>query len=106
MLSNYLKIAWRTIHRHKVYAAINLLGLALGMTCCLFILLALAFLIAGPLAWFAMNAWLHAFAYRINISWWIFALAGSVALLIAVLTVSYQAIRAATANPVSSLRSE
>jgi putative ABC transport system permease protein len=53
-----------------------------------------------------MNAWLYAFAYRINISWWIFALAGSVALLIAVLTVSYQAIRAATANPVSSLRSE
>ncbi len=69
-------------------------------------LIALAFLIAGPLAWFAMNAWLHAFAYRINISWWIFVLAGSVSLLIAIGTVSYQAIRAATANPVSSLRSE
>ena len=69
-------------------------------------LIALAFLIAGPLSWFAMNAWLHDFAYRVAISWWIFALAGSVALLIAALTISYQAIRAATANPVSSLRTE
>ena len=69
-------------------------------------LIALAFLIAGPLAWFAMNAWLKDFAYRIDISWWIFALAGLVSLMIALLTVIYQAIRAATANPVSSLRSE
>jgi hypothetical protein len=69
-------------------------------------LIAVAFLIAGPLAWFAMNAWLNGFAYRINISWWIFALAGSVSLLISALTVSYQAIRASTANPVDSLRSE
>jgi putative ABC transport system permease protein len=69
-------------------------------------LIALAFLIAGPLAWFAMNTWLNGFAYRIIISWWIFALAGSVSLLIAALTVSYQAIRASTANPVISLRSE
>ena len=69
-------------------------------------LIALAFLIAGPLAWFAMNAWLRDFAYHIDISWWTFALAGSVSLLIAALTVSYQAIRAAIANPVSSLRTE
>jgi putative ABC transport system permease protein len=69
-------------------------------------LIALAFLIAGPLAWFAMSAWLNSFAYRVNISWWIFVLAGSVSLLIAALTVSYQALRAATANPVNSLRSE
>jgi putative ABC transport system permease protein len=69
-------------------------------------LIALAFLIAGPLAWFAMNAWLHDFVYRISISWWIFALAGSVSLGIALLTVSYQAIRAATANPVASLRTD
>jgi len=53
-----------------------------------------------------MNSWLHDFVYRIEMSWWIFALAGAVAILIAGLTVSYQAIRAATANPVRSLRSE
>jgi ABC-type antimicrobial peptide transport system permease subunit len=69
-------------------------------------LILLAFLIAGPLGWYFMNSWLHDFAYRIDISWWIFALAGSVSLLIAAITVSYQAIRAATANPVNSLRSE
>jgi putative ABC transport system permease protein len=69
-------------------------------------LILLAFLIAGPLGWYFMSSWLHDFAYRIDISWWIFALAGSVSLLIAAITVSYQAIRAATANPVSSLRSE
>jgi putative ABC transport system permease protein len=69
-------------------------------------LILLAFLIAGPLGWYFMNSWLHDFAYRVNISWWIFALAGSVSLLIAAITVSYQAIRAATANPVRSLRSE
>ena len=69
-------------------------------------LILLAFLIAGPLGWYFMNSWLHDFVYRVNISWWIFALAGSVALLIAALTVCYQAMRAATANPVRSLRSE
>ena len=69
-------------------------------------LVIIAFLIAGPLAWYAMNAWLHDFAYRVTLSWWIFALAGVSALLIALLTVSHQALRAAMANPVKSLRSE
>jgi ABC-type lipoprotein release transport system permease subunit len=69
-------------------------------------LVIIAFLIAGPLAWYFMNAWLHDFAYRVTLSWWIFALAGISALLIALLTVSHQAMRAATANPVKSLRSE
>jgi len=67
---------------------------------------AIAFVIAFPIAWFAMNQWLHNFAYRIDISWWIFGLAGFIALLIALLTVSFQAIKAAIANPVKSLRSE
>jgi hypothetical protein len=67
-------------------------------------LIALAFLIAGPLGWCMMNAWLHDFAYRISLSWWIFALAGAGSVLIAALTVSYQAFRAATANPVKSIR--
>jgi putative ABC transport system permease protein len=66
----------------------------------------IAFVIALPVAWYAMNQWLQDFAYRIDISWWIFALAGILALLIALLTVSFQAIRAALANPVKSLRTE
>ncbi|MFQ5638926.1 MAG: ABC transporter permease [bacterium] len=64
----------------------------------------LANLFAWPLAWIAMNQWLQNFAYRIEISWWVFVLAGSLALVIALLTVSTQAIRAALANPVESLR--
>lgn len=64
----------------------------------------IAFLIAIPLVWMAMHKWLH--AYRINIGWWVFALAGMGALLMAFATVSIQSIRAAMANPVKSLRSE
>ena len=69
-------------------------------------LVLLANLIAWPIAWFAMNRWLQNFAYRIEISWWVFLLAGGLALVIALLTVSVQAIRAALANPVESLRYE
>jgi putative ABC transport system permease protein len=69
-------------------------------------LVALAALIAFPLAWYGLNRLLESYAYRIEISWWIFALAGVLALLIALLTVSFQAIRAALANPVKSLRTE
>ncbi|MGZ5133824.1 MAG: ABC transporter permease [Flavitalea sp.] len=69
-------------------------------------LVAIAILIATPIAWYFMNHWLEDFVYRISLSWWIFAVAGSVALLIALLTVSFQAIKAAIANPVKSLRTE
>ncbi|MFT3911716.1 MAG: ABC transporter permease [Ferruginibacter sp.] len=69
-------------------------------------LVIIAIIIATPLAWWLMDTWLQDFAYRINIKWWIFALAGAVALAIAMLTVSYQAIKAAMANPVKSLRTE
>jgi putative ABC transport system permease protein len=69
-------------------------------------LVAFAFLVAAPLAYIAMQRWLDDFAFRIELSWWIFALAGGTALLIALLTVSYQAIRAAMADPVKSLRYE
>jgi putative ABC transport system permease protein len=62
--------------------------------------------IASPIAYWAINKWLQDFAYRVEISWWIFALAGALAVLIALLTVSYQAIKAAVANPVKSLRTE
>ena len=70
------------------------------------VLVLVAFVIATPIAWYAMNEWLQDFAYRIEISWWVFALAGVLALLIALLTVSFQAVKAALANPVKSLRSE
>ncbi|HMH31827.1 MAG TPA: FtsX-like permease family protein, partial [Puia sp.] len=62
--------------------------------------------IAFPLAWLAMNKWLEDFAYRVNISWWIFAGAGLTAMIIALITVGFRAIKAAMANPVQSLRSE
>jgi putative ABC transport system permease protein len=67
---------------------------------------AVAFIIACPLAWFAMNKWLQNFAYKTQLSWWIFAIAGLIALIIALLTVSWQSWRAATKNPVESLRYE
>ena len=63
-------------------------------------------LVAVPVAWYFMNQWLHNFAYRIAIGWWIFALAGVLSALIALCTVGYQSVRAALVNPVKSLRSE
>jgi len=69
-------------------------------------LVLLAIVIASPIAWWAMHNWLQSFAYRITISWWIFAIAALIAILTAIVTVSYHAIRAAIANPVNILRSE
>jgi putative ABC transport system permease protein len=69
-------------------------------------LVCLAILLASPLAWWIMHNWLQDFAYRVNISWWVFVAAGGIALFIAVITVSFQAIKAAVANPVKSLRTE
>jgi ABC-type antimicrobial peptide transport system permease subunit len=66
----------------------------------------IANIVAFPVAWYMMNRWLQDFAYRTNISWWIFAVAACIALLIALITVSIQSIKAALANPVNSLRSE
>ncbi|RRB11910.1 FtsX-like permease family protein [Larkinella knui] len=69
-------------------------------------LVAIAIVIASPVAWWAMSQWLQGFAYQITIEWWVFAVAGSLAVLIALLTVSFQSIKAALMNPVRSLRSE
>jgi len=66
----------------------------------------MATIIAWPLAWLAVYKWLQDYAYRVNISWWIFVVAGLIACIIAIVTISFQAIKAATANPVKSLRSE
>ena len=69
-------------------------------------LVIVSILIATPLAWWTMNNWLQDYAYRIHISGWIFLITGLLAVLIAVITVSFQAIKAAIANPVRSLRTE
>ena len=70
------------------------------------ILITIAFIIASPLAWYFMNQWLQDYVYRINVSWWIFIVGGISAIVIALITVSFKAIKAALANPVKSLRSE
>ena len=69
-------------------------------------LVLVALVIASPIAWYAMHTWLSDFAYRTDIHWWVFLLAGGLTVLIALLTVSFQSVRAALANPVKSLRSE
>ncbi len=66
----------------------------------------IAFLVASPVAWWMMHSWLQHFAYRIHIGWWVFGLTGLVSILIAIATVSYQALKAALSNPVKALRSE
>ena len=69
-------------------------------------LVSIAIVIASPLAWFAMDKWLQSFAYRTHVSWVVFILTACIALLIALVTISFQAIKAAIANPVQSLRTE
>ncbi len=88
MIRNYFKTALHNLWKNKVASVINIFGLSIGLTCS------------------AMNNWLEDFAYRVDIQWWMFALAGLAAVMIALLTVSWQAIRAAVANPVESLRTE
>lgn len=70
------------------------------------VLVIVALVIASPLAWWLMNIWLQNFAYRVELQWWVFILAGVISVLIAFITISFQAIKAAVANPVKSLRSE
>ncbi|MGA0555197.1 permease prefix domain 2-containing transporter [Larkinella sp. VNQ87] len=69
-------------------------------------LVLVALFLAAPVAWWAMNQWLNDFAYKVDIEWWVFALAGLLAIVIALLTISFQSIRAAFMNPVNNLRSE
>lgn len=69
-------------------------------------LVGIAFLIAAPVGWYLMNKWLQAYAYRIQIDWWVFALTGAAIVVVAFLTVSFQVVRASMANPVEGLRSE
>ena len=69
-------------------------------------LVIIASIIAFPVAWWGMNKWLQNFAYRVDMGWWIFAIAALFAIVVTLATISYQAIKAAVANPVKSLRSE
>jgi hypothetical protein len=70
------------------------------------VLVMIAFVIAAPVAWYAINEWLEAFVYRTEISPWVFAASGIALLSIAIITLSVQTIRTATSNPVNSLRNE
>ncbi|HMU10796.1 MAG TPA: ABC transporter permease [Ferruginibacter sp.] len=70
------------------------------------LLIGIAFLIATPLAYYFMHGWLQDFVYRVNISWWVIALSGLIAVAVAMITISFKAVKAAVANPVKSLRSE
>ena len=69
-------------------------------------LIVLSTIIAAPLAWWSMNAWLQDFVYRIEINWWVFVVVGLVAILIAFVTIGTQSLKAALANPVESIKSE
>lgn len=97
--------------RIKEFGVRKVLGASLGQLMGLFAadflkLIIVAFVIAAPLGWFAMRSWLQDFAYRIDLSWWIFILAGLSSVLIALFILSFEAFKTAVANPVKSLRSE
>jgi putative ABC transport system permease protein len=89
----------------KVMGA-SVMGIVRLMSADLLKLICIAILIATPIAWWAMNQWLNNYAYKITITWWMFALSGGIAVLIAACTISFQSIKAALANPAVSLKTE
>ena len=110
-LGLYGLASFMAVQRIKEVGIRKVLGATAGNIVYLFskefiILITIAFTIATPIAWYYMHQWLQDYAYRINISWWLFAAGGLVAIVIALATISFQAIKAAIANPVKSLRTE
>jgi ABC-type antimicrobial peptide transport system permease subunit/AraC-like DNA-binding protein len=110
-LGLYGLASFMAVQRIKEVGIRKVLGATAGNIVYLFskefiTLIVIAFAIAAPLAWYYMHQWLQAYVYRINISWWLFAAGGLTAIIIAIATISFQAIKAAMANPVKSLRSE
>jgi ABC-type antimicrobial peptide transport system permease subunit len=110
-LGLYGLASFMAVQRIKEVGIRKVLGATAGSIVYLFskefiILISIAFLIATPLAWYFMHQWLQDYAYRVNISPWLFAAGGLAAIIIALATISFQAIKAAIANPVKSLRSE
>jgi putative ABC transport system permease protein len=110
-LGLYGLASFMAVQRIKEVGIRKVMGATAGNIVYLFskefiILIAIAFAIATPIAWYYMHQWLQDYAYRINISWWLFAAGGLAATIIALATISFQAIKAAKANPVNSLRSE
>jgi putative ABC transport system permease protein len=81
-------------------------GIALLLSKDFLKLVVLAFIVATPVTWYIMNNWLGDFAYRIKITWWMFGFAGVLVIAVALITVSFQSIKAAIANPIKSLRTE
>jgi len=103
--------AYSTIQRRKEIGVRKVLGASVGSIVELLSrdflrLVGLALVIASPIGWWVMSRWLHDFAYRAPIGWWVFAVTGALSLFIVFVTISFQAVRAATANPVRALRSE
>jgi putative ABC transport system permease protein len=110
-LGLYGLASFMAVQRIKEVGIRKVFGATVGSIVFLFskefmVLVGISFAVASPIAWYYMNQWLQDYPFRIEMSWWIFAAAGAGALLITLLTVSYQAIKAALANPVKSLRTE
>ncbi|HJP64080.1 MAG TPA: ABC transporter permease [Mucilaginibacter sp.] len=110
-LGLYGLASFMAVQRIKEVGIRKVLGASAGNIVYLFtkefiVLIAIAFTIATPIAWYYMHQWLQDYVYRIQVSWWLFAAGGLAAIIIALTTISFQAMRAALANPVKSLRNE